>query len=111
MRLILSGGRLYNQAADIFMEPSENVSKVFQNEVRIQHLMGLNQGNPKIYPSLRLDHVPEKRKKYAPSILLEADPKKKFRQVNYIQINEHEVVDEDMFVLVRISEIPAPPFI
>ena len=84
MRLILSGGRLYDHVADTFMEPSENVSKVFQNEVRIQHLMGLNQGKSKIYPALRIDNVPEKRKKEAPSVMLERNPNKKFRQVDSI---------------------------
>ena len=66
------------------MEPSENVSKVFQNEVRIQHLMGLNQGQSTIYPALRIDNVPEKRKKEAPSVMLERNPNKKFRQVDSI---------------------------
>jgi len=101
MRLILSGGQIYNKKDKVFFKPSDKVAQVFQNHIQIQHLMGMNEGFPRKYPVLRVKKVPDDDIAPLPSYLKTYYPLKKFRQIFSINTSEYEVVKKGTFVQVR----------
>jgi hypothetical protein len=101
MRSILSGASMYDVEKRFVIQSSEKVSEVFEQDVEIQQLMGLNPGKPRLYPSLRLKRVPENQRQGVPSLLSDGQPNKKFKQIQSIEINEYEHVEIGTYVLVR----------
>ena len=100
MRLILSGVFLYNHTKHYFFIPSKNVTDVFKFNKEVQKLMGIDLTEPIRYPILYNGVVSGSDEVAPPCFLFENFPATKWIMVSSIKTDEHDIVQEGMFVLV-----------